>query len=81
MNNIATFPILNPDIKNPHITDSIGVPLELYNMILEPKRKQLAELLEQVRYLQNELTQLEETLKDRVDGTTIYYDTYMIIHE
>jgi len=78
VSNIATFPILNPDIKNPHITDSKGVPLELYNMILEPKRAKLAELLEQVRYLQNEVTQLEETLKDRIDGTTIYYDTYMV---
>jgi len=75
---IATFPILNPDIKNPHITDSKGVPLDLYNMILEPKRAKLAELLAQVKYLQDEVTQLEETLKDRIDGTTIYYDTYMI---
>lgn len=77
MTNIATFPILNPDIKNPDITDTLGVPLELYDMILEPKRKKLAELLDQVRYLENEVKQLEETLKDRVDGTTIYYDTYM----
>ena len=61
-----------------HTHDSNGIPLELYEMILEPKRQKLAILLDEVRYLQQEVTQLEETLKDRIDGTTIYYDTYMI---
>ncbi len=61
-----------------HTHDSLGIPLELYELILEPKRQKLAELLTQVAYLQQEVTQLEETLKDRIDGTTYYYDTYMI---
>ena len=60
-----------------HTHDSLGIPLELYELILEPKRQKLAELLDQVRYLENEVKQLEETLKDRIDGTTYYYDTYM----
>lgn len=59
------------------LTDANGIPLELYEMILAPKREKLAILLQEVAYLQNEVTQLEETLKDRIDGTTIYYDTYM----
>lgn len=59
------------------LTDAKGIPLELYEMILAPKRERLAELQKQVAYLQKEVTQLEETLKDRIDGTTYYYDTYM----
>ena len=59
------------------ITDAMGIPLELYMVILEPKREKLAELLQQVAYLQQEIKQLEETLQDRIDGTRVYYDTYM----
>jgi len=48
--------------------------LELYYMILEPKRERLAELYRLTRELQAEVTQLEETLQDRIDGT----DTYIV---
>ena len=63
--------------KPKHTHDAKGIPLELYDMILAPKREKLAELQKQVAYLQKEVTQLEETLKDRIDGTRVYYDTYM----
>lgn len=63
--------------KPVHTHDANGIPLELYEMILAPKREKLAILLQEVAYLQQEVTQLEETLKDRIDGTTYYYDTYM----
>ncbi len=75
---VAKSPL--PEVLKPkHTHDSLGIPLELYELILEPKRQKLAELLQQVAYLQQEVTQLEETLKDRVDGTRYYYDTYMQI--
>ena len=69
---------MNTPPKPTLLTDATGIPLELYEMILAPKREKLAELLKQVAYLQQEVTQLEETLKDRIDGTRYYYDTYMI---
>ena len=65
--------------KPKHTHDAKGIPLELYEMILAPKREKLADLIKQVAYLQQEVTQLEETLKDRIDSTTVYYDTYMQI--
>lgn len=65
MTSIATFTILNPDIVNPHITDKNGVPLELYSMILDPKREKLAELYKQCAELQAEVDQLEATLEAR----------------
>jgi len=46
--------------------------LKLYEVILEPKRQRLAELYRLTRELEAEVTQLEETLQDLIDGTDTY---------
>ena len=60
--------------RDPNATrDAKGIELELYDMILDPKRERLAELYKQTRELQAEVDQLESTLLDRIDGTDPIY--------